>query len=170
MGEWRLDGSRSLWALSQWSRCLLFVPWEPAGPGLGVLLPLKGGSCLLSVRDGHSRLTETPRNVGSPVVLCSVSLAGSSSTAVAALHIGNSCWQKRSRVSSEGPEWQCSAILLEKARVSAASLSAAHGTVLVALLSHTARGGGPLGPQPGPAAEPFLVLDLFLKMTVLMIA
>lgn len=102
--------------------------------------------------------------------MCSVSLAGSGSTAVAALHIGNSCWQKRSRVSSEAPEWQCSVILLEKARVSAASLSAGHGPVLVALLSHPARGGGPLGPQPGPAAEPFLVLDLFLKMTVLMIA
>lgn len=40
--------------------CLLFVPWEPAGPGLGVSLPLKGGSCTQSVCDGHSRLTETP--------------------------------------------------------------------------------------------------------------
>lgn len=75
------------------------------------------------------------------MVVCSLSPAGSSSKAVVALHIENSCWQKRSRVSSETPEWQCGVILLEKARVSAASLSAGHGPVLAALLSHMARGG-----------------------------
>lgn len=70
--------------------------------------------------------------------MCSVSTAGSSSKAVVALHIENSCWQKRPRVSSETAEWQCSVILREKARVSAASLSAGHSPVLVAPLSHTA--------------------------------
>ena len=36
---------------------------------------------------------------GSPMVMCSVSTAESSSKAVIALHIENSCWQKRPRVS-----------------------------------------------------------------------
>lgn len=103
--------------------------------------------------------------------MCPVSTVGSRSKAAVALHMKNSCWQKRSQVCSETPEWQCSVILLEKARASAACLSAGHSPVLLAPLSHTAR-VGPLGPQPGPTAELSLVLDLFQKMIpeVLMIA